>query len=52
MDGMFSGNEVTPEQEVAMNNLIHDTGRNFSFITCFIFALFLAVPTYVGRKNF
>jgi len=29
-DGFFSGNELTPEQEVAMQKVISDVGRNFS----------------------
>jgi hypothetical protein len=46
-DGMFSGDEITTEQKKAMNNLISDTGRNFSFITGFIFSLFISTIVYI-----
>lgn len=32
-DGIFSGNEKTPEQEAAMFRLTSDVGRNFSVFT-------------------
>jgi len=37
-DGLFSGNEITTEQQAAMKNFIGDTGRNFAFITGLIFS--------------
>ncbi|MBK9794342.1 MAG: hypothetical protein IPP60_14915 [Sphingobacteriales bacterium] len=37
-DGMFGGKEITNEQNEAMRKLTSDTGRNFSFITGFVFA--------------
>ena len=45
-DGMFSGIEITDNQKDAMNKLISDTGRNFSFITGFIFALLVSTIFY------
>lgn len=49
-NGMFSGAEVTTEQKVAMRKLTNDTGRNFSFITGFIFASIISTGVYVlGR---
>lgn len=32
-DGIFSGNEITPEQEAAMFRLTNDVGRNFTVFT-------------------
>ncbi|HEY0262406.1 MAG TPA: hypothetical protein VGB95_05230, partial [Chitinophagales bacterium] len=49
-DGLFSGIETTPELNQAMKDLINDTGRNFSFITGFIFALILSIATYFVSK--
>ncbi|MBK9794150.1 MAG: hypothetical protein IPP60_13900 [Sphingobacteriales bacterium] len=37
-DGMFWRKRTTNEQNEAMRNLTSDTGRNFSFITGFVFA--------------
>jgi hypothetical protein len=37
-DGVFSGNEITPEQKVIMRRNISDTGRNISFINGLIFS--------------
>lgn len=37
-DGVFSGSEITPEQEEAMINFINDTGRTFAPITGAIFS--------------
>lgn len=47
-DGMFSGKEITPEQSEAMLKLIRDTGRNFSFITGFIFAAIISTIVYIS----
>jgi len=49
-DGFFSGNELTPEQEVAMQKVVSDVGRNFSFITGGIYALVLAIITFIIGK--
>ena len=46
-DGFFGGAEITPEQEQAMFRLTNDVGRNFSFLTGLIFAIILAIPTYM-----
>jgi hypothetical protein len=51
-DGFFSGNENTSEQKEAMNNLIHDTGRNFSFITGFIFSGIIALFVFIFGNTF
>ena len=49
-DGMFGGEEITPEQNEAMRKLTSDTGRNFSFITGFVFALIISTAVYIlGR---
>ncbi|MFK7900368.1 MAG: hypothetical protein AB8B61_06390 [Cyclobacteriaceae bacterium] len=49
-DGFFGGNEITPEQEKAMRNLISDTGRSFSFITGLIFSGIIASFVFIiGR---
>ena len=37
-DGVFSGSEITPEQEEAMIKFIGDTGRTFAPITGVIFS--------------
>jgi hypothetical protein len=49
-DGFFGGQEITKEQEVAMNRQIHDVGRNFSFMTGFIFAGIISTFIYVLGK--
>ena len=49
-DGLFGGEEITKDQEAAMQRLTSDVGRNFSFITGFIFALIIAGAVYIfGR---
>jgi hypothetical protein len=42
-DGVFSGSEITPEQEEAMIKFIGDTGRTFAPITGAIFS-FMYIP--------
>ncbi|WP_373070018.1 hypothetical protein [Sulfurimonas sp.] len=37
-DGLFSGDEITPEQEIAMDRVVNDAGRNFAPITGAIFS--------------
>ena len=49
-DGMFGGREITEEQKEAMRKLTNDTGRNFSFITGFVFALIISAGVYVAGK--
>ncbi len=49
-DGFFSGNEITPGQEVAMQKVVSDVGRNFSLITGGIYALMLAIITFIIGK--
>jgi hypothetical protein len=46
-DGIFSGQEITQEQKNAMERLTNDVGRNFSFITGFIFTLIISSMVYV-----
>jgi len=47
-DGMFSGQEVTEEQEAAMQRVTSDVGINFGFIfiTGFIFAFIISSVVY------
>lgn len=45
-DGFFSGAEITKEQIAASKLLVNDTGRNFSFITGFIFAFCISLFVY------
>lgn len=51
-DGMFGGAEITGAQKKAMNKLISDTGRNFSFITGFIFAFIISAFVYIIGRIF
>jgi hypothetical protein len=51
-DGMFRGTEITTEQNEAMRKLTSDTGRNFSFITGFIFASFISTTFYILARIF
>ncbi len=46
-DGLFSGHEITEDQKAAMQRLINDVGRNFSFITGFIFATVISTTVYI-----
>ena len=46
-DGIFNGQEITQEQKNAMQRLTNDIGRNFSFITGFIFALIISAMVWV-----
>ena len=49
-DGLFGQNEMTKEFNNVMSNVSNDTGRNFSFITGFFFALIISIAVYVlGR---
>jgi hypothetical protein len=49
-DGMFGGTELTEEQNEAMRKLTSDTGRNFSFITGFFFALIISTAVYISGR--
>jgi hypothetical protein len=49
-DGMFTGAEITDESEEAMSRLINDTGRNFTFITGFIFASIISIFVYIRES--
>ena len=51
-DGMFGGKEITDEQNEAMRKLTSDTGRNFSFITGFVFALIISTAVYISGRVF
>ena len=46
-DGMFGGAEINEAQREAMKKLTSDTGRNFSFITGFIFAFIISTFIYL-----
>jgi hypothetical protein len=49
-DGLFNGQEVTKDQTLAMQKLINDVGRNFSFMSGFIFALAVTgIVYFVGQ---
>lgn len=45
-DGIFSGIEVTPEQEGAMHNVTSDTGRNLAPFTGAIFSFMYFFVTW------
>jgi len=47
-DGFFNGNEITPEQKIAMKNMISDTGRNFSFISGLFVSGILSITVYTS----
>jgi len=49
-DGMFSGEEITDQQNEAMRKLTSDTGRNFSFITGFVMALIISTVVYISGR--
>lgn len=54
-DGLFSGNEITPEQEAAMFRLTNDVGRNFSIFTGALFSGILGLIAYgisVGIRKY
>ncbi len=46
-DGIFSGEEITPEQDKYLNLNAHDTGRLFAPITGFIFSLFQSIAFWI-----
>ncbi len=49
-DELFSGNEITPEQEKAMRNVVSDTGRNFVFIVGAVYAIIVSGIVVGVRK--
>lgn len=49
-DGLFSGEEVTPEQEMALTRVVSDTGRVFAPITGLILSLGLSLPLLLTLK--
>ena len=56
-DGFFgSPNDTTPEQQLAMQRLTNDLGRNLSFVTGLVFSsiisgvLYLTISTYKKLK--
>lgn len=49
-DGIFSGSEITSEQELAMSKLINDVGRNFSFIMGAIAGFILGLAAYTFSR--
>ena len=54
-DGLFSGNEITPEQEAVMFRLTNDAGRNFSIFTGAFFSGILGLIAYgisVGIRKY
>lgn len=46
-DGIFSGAELSEEQDAAMSRLTNDIGRNFSFVIGLIFSAFISIPIYI-----
>lgn len=46
-DGVFSGSEICPEQELAMKAFIQDTGRTFAPITGAFFSLIYFPFAYI-----
>ncbi len=49
-DGLFTGKEITPEQQKAMANVISDTGRNFSFVTGLFISGIISLLVFIGGK--
>ncbi|HET7733326.1 MAG TPA: hypothetical protein VFK73_05745 [Paludibacter sp.] len=47
-DGFFAGEEITQEQQVAMQKLTNDLGRNLTFITGFMFSIIISVAVYIS----
>lgn len=50
-DGIFSPAEQTPEQEVAMDNLINDSGRNFVKVLGVTAYWFVAILSMLRRSR-
>ena len=49
-DGFFTGEEVTPEQELALKKVVSDTGRTFAPLTGFILSLGLSLIVFIALK--
>lgn len=49
-DGFYNGEEITSEQKKAMQKVISDTGRNFSFMTGLIFSGTISLFVFIGGK--
>lgn len=49
-DGFFGGEEVTEEQEAAMQRLTSGVGRDISFVTGLIPAAIISSMSYIGAK--
>lgn len=50
-DGFFGyPTETTPQQALAMQRLLNDAGRNFSFVSGFIVSLILSVSVYIVMR--
>ena len=49
-DGVFSGSEITPEQEEAMQKVVSDTGRTFAPFTGLIFSGLFTIIFFIGFK--
>lgn len=50
-DGIFSGDEITPEQHQAIRKVSSDTARTFAFITGLIFSAFIALSLLIAGKS-
>jgi hypothetical protein len=46
-DGMFTGEEISDGQKIAMDRVIRDTGRNLAVITGFIFSAIISFPVFL-----
>ncbi len=51
-NGIFTNEELTPEAEKAIGNLIHDTGRNLSFIFGIFQAGIISLFVFIAGKIF
>jgi hypothetical protein len=51
-DGLFSGNDITPEQEAAMFRLTNDVGRNFTVFTGVFFGGIFGLFAYLITWGF
>jgi len=51
-DGFFNGNEITLEQREAVDYLINDLSRNFSFITGIVFSTIITLFFFLIGKVF
>ena len=49
-DGIFSGSEISPNQQEAMQKVISDTGRTFAPFTGFIFCGIITAIFFFSYK--